>query len=108
MDTWSYSEIICGTWVDGKRIYKKTFTGTSGAGGTTIDISSCKISQPVNVEFVIRNTTNSTYCFDSYNYTDGSDCQAAYMDSTAKYFYFRGGSSFCFGKYYLTIWYTKK
>lgn len=104
---YSYTEQIDGTWLDGNPIYRKTFHGTSGAGITNVDISSCNINQPVRAEFVLKNSGNGSYCFDNYMYNSATDFQASYMNPSKTTLIFRAGTQYAFGEYWLTLWYTK-
>ena len=56
---YSTSEKIIGTWVDGKPIYQKTFTGTSGGNGTDATFGSISNAETiVSLRGIVRNSNN--------------------------------------------------
>lgn len=106
LPTYSTTEQVIGTWIDGKPIYRKVLTGTSTAGTTNINISSLNIAFPISANVIIHNT-NGNWVFGSYIQTSGSDSLNVYMHENFSTVYLRSGSSYAFGQYWLTLEYTK-
>lgn len=56
---YSTTEKIVGTWIDGKPIYQKTFTGTSGANGADATFGSISNAETiVSLRGIVRNSNN--------------------------------------------------
>lgn len=104
---YSTTETKVGTWTDGKPLYRKVLTGTSTAGYYYVNISSLNIATPVSVNVVIQNTTGATWVFGPYIQTQGSDSFNFYIYANLSQIVMRSGSSYGFGKYWITIEYTK-
>lgn len=108
--TYSTSEIKVGTWIDGKPLYRKVFTG-SNLG--TINVSSLNIDTGFIdtahscIHWYYRYTpiqTTSTSTTDTYQYMAG-----AYLSGNKKSIIIEGGSFVTtnMSGYILTIEYTK-
>lgn len=107
LPTYSTTEQVIGTWIDGKPIYRKVLTGTSAAGTTNVNVLALSIDFMVNAHITIHNSGNSSWVFDSYVQTSGSDSFNLYMSADRSVIYLRSGSSYAFGQYWLTLEYTK-
>jgi hypothetical protein len=104
-ENYSTGEVRCGTWIDGKPLYKQTvlFTGTwpytSGLGVKLLD-SFAPIEHLVNSEVYYKNSANPLVrgCFEATVYINDSG-GGIYVGSPS----FSSGA----GNYYMTVWYTK-
>lgn len=48
-NTYSSSEIECGKWINGEKIYRSVFSGTTGSSTTQINLSSLNIKRIINI-----------------------------------------------------------
>lgn len=109
---YSTTEKIVGTWIDGKPLYQKTFTGTKTIStsestlGVSLD-STCDITDWKGV--VIGNASNKRlYKFGYFNTAaniSGGSIISAYPENNI--FYVRATASFTDATYWLTVQYTK-
>lgn len=108
--TYSTTETVVGTWIDGKTIYKRTFTGNSGSARTNATITIAE-NQPIDVlisvEGVYQNKTASSKLYQAF----GSDTSALVYDtagtSANNVIFFINNSSSASFDYYITLYYTK-
>lgn len=110
LNTYSTDEIRIGTWIDDKPIYKRTFTGNSGAARTNATVTIAE-NQPIDVlisaEGVYQNITVSSRSYQVF----GSDTSALVYDKAGinanKVMFFINNSSSASFDYYITLYYTK-
>ena len=69
LNTYSTEEKVVGTWVDGSKIYQKTFVDVNLNGLTHVDISSLSIKTVINIEAIGTFDNNSV---GSLNYNDNN------------------------------------
>lgn len=70
------------TWVDGKKIYRKVYIGSSYAGTSTIDVGLSNISTMIDIKCTAleNSSTNVWFC----NYYDSSNAKLSfYFNSSA-------------------------
>ncbi|MBB5887756.1 hypothetical protein [Lactovum miscens] len=98
-NTYSTSEIAVGTWIDGKTIYRKTFSITGISAGTNYNHGIANIDQIVELHGLFNNGTTFTM-LPLMGY-------ARQVQATRSQFQFNGGSEATGDKYTITISYTK-
>ena len=104
--TYSQTEQIVGTWIDGKTIYENTYhadVSSSTSGSVQLPNNTDKV---IRIEgFVVQITTDNevmvNFCNDS---TDKANVYYRLSDKTVQ---IRTGTSYGKGQYYLTVQYTK-
>ena len=69
LNTYSTEEKVVGTWVDGSKIYQKSFVDVNLNGLTHVDISSLSIKTVINIEAIGTFDNNSV---GSLNYNDNN------------------------------------
>lgn len=107
-DIYSTDEIKCGTWIDGKPIYRKVIESTPDqAGECRIDSSSLNIEQ-LTVFRGMFDDTEHNYAFPVPDYSDGdTHFYLAYNKQSSK-MYYKGGNVYGIrGKLTILIEYTK-
>lgn len=110
INTYSTDEIRVGTWIDGKPIYKRTFTGNSGSARANATVTIAK-NQPIDVlisvEGVYQSKTTSSKSYQAF----GSGTSALVYDTAGtnanNVIFFINNSSSASFDYYITLYYTK-
>ena len=117
-NVYSTEETACGTWIDGKPIYRKVITGKltkdSGNGIVFANISDLKVDKMVNLYGnLVDNVSNAQVMIQtSYNRTNGlfGAVNMFYGSDTGNVFYhfFNNDGFFSGSSAYVVIEYTKK
>lgn len=98
---YSTDEKVVGTWIDGKTLYQKTFTGTTASGDSNINHNISNVSQICNVYGYVNQ--GNIYCIPTGFY-NGTKRFNAFADEIKLYIRQEGYDSFPF---VITIQYTK-
>ncbi len=117
-NVYSTEETVCGTWIDGKPIYRKVISGKlanqSGNGLKFANVSGLKIDRMVNLYGNMSDNNNDIQITlqTSYNKTDGlsSAVNMAYSNVTGDIGYHLLGTqaSYAGATAYVVIEYTKQ
>ena len=104
--TYSQTEQIVGTWIDGKTIFEKTFrVDVSSSTSGSIQLAN-NIDIVIRIEgFVIQNSSNNEVMVNFCN--DSSDKANIFFRESEKSIQIRTGTTYGKGIYYLTVQYTK-
>ena len=112
-ENYSTTEQVIGTWIDGKPLYRITYTfdldGTSQSGEKVIDISSLNFDTITNLNGTTKQISTATYWRDiiqayAYSSTAVSEYSGVFVSDNDLKFRYRGLS---FTKVYITLEYTK-
>lgn len=74
-NVYSTDETVVGTWIDGKPIYRKVFSGTASSGNMTLNVGTGDVAQWVRVQ-AYRTTSTGT----------AQDTIAAFYNGASDYF----------------------
>lgn len=114
-EDYSETEVICGKWIDGKTIYKKTIkTATdevSAGANVQINLSSLNIDKIIHFEGVVISGYSRVIPY-SYRSTASYSAQpaevlAVYYNGSSKVLFITNSSNQNLGTGYVTIKYTK-
>lgn len=106
---YSTDETICGTWIDGKPIYRRIVSGNrSGQAETSISYSNWNVDELVDIKPIIY-SNNNDYYYNSPYYANSDDYWRIYTNLNYKNININCGSNYPgrTGKYILVIEYTK-
>lgn len=104
--TYSATEQIVGTWIDGKPIYEKTITENFTSNTGSVSLASYSIDKLIEVKARGIQPSSNNIVFMSY-YGGESDYARWYYRPSDSTLQVRFGSSYGKGEYYITLQYTK-
>ena len=103
---YSLEEKIIGTWIDGKKIYRRVYTGKVTAYNQDLFTVEDQIDALVDIKGYIKMNTNYIL---PINFTQQNSSQAAvFLKPDLKTVAFRGAYDVNNGDFYITLEYTKK
>ena len=109
LTTYSTTETIVGTWIDGKPIYRKCFKKTGTLSNITTDIAN--IDDVIKMQVLIKDNTNNywrniPWCYNSNSY-DNAFFGGAYLSNTGTLGFQVGSGLTGTSKYIAILEYTK-
>lgn len=117
-NVYSTEETVCGTWIDGKPIYRKVISGKlaneSGTAYVFANVSELKVDQMINMygKMIDKNNITQAMLQTSYNRPNGLFCAVNmyYGIETGNIFYhfIDGDKAYPGSTAYVVIEYTKK
>jgi len=117
-NVYSTEEAVCGTWIDGKPIYRKVISGTleeqNGIGLVFANVSDLKIERVINIygNLVDNQGVAHVMLQTSYNRTDGLFAAAnMFYDSNTqqiRYHFFNNKGLYSGSTAYVILEYTKQ
>lgn len=108
LNSYSTSEQVVGTWIDGKPLYRKVITGTTTAGNN-LDISKNSISANIDKFVYFGGVTiqpNNNISLVPY-FAAETDRTSIYYASSIDAIRIRAGSSYGYGDVFVIVEYTK-
>lgn len=78
---YSQAETICGTWIDGKPIYRRVFSSNSQS---SIDLSSNNINKLLKIDYSWTRTDSNWRYFGTDNFENSNNKNLLYYDLTTK------------------------
>lgn len=110
--TYSTTEKIVGTWIDGKPIYRKVINYSVNTGVTSYDIASLNIDIPVKFYTIIKRTSSDYIDYETPYYVSGSDYFRSFIRVTQSNedmsIETRLAASYTTYRQYIILEYTKK
>ena len=107
LDIYSTDEIVVGTWIDGKPIYRKSLNYVTSSTNFSTDISSLNIDK-IFVDFSHSYFEQGSYSLPLGIYGDSNDWNRSFYDKSTKTLYIQFGSVYTMSKdIWITILYTK-
>lgn len=99
-------------WIDGRKVYRRVFTGTVATGTVAVSATIAGFDMAINCSLMIRSSSNRAIITMGNYYNDGTDKSNFYIRNTegsdALELTFRSGSNYSYGTYYIIMDYVKR